>query len=164
MFILFISLLFISVYAVLPVFYRSKRPAMFQFYLRMVLYPNFRKCYSLGLLAMLMVFHFYYLNIFRNVYELALSSALCLFLYSHKNMERVFNLLQRDKPLYVASALSIALLFVPHALPLGITSGTLVFGSLFYPSMNVRTASLERLETYLKSPKGIVDDYFKRDE
>lgn len=164
MFMSFIYLLFISVYAVLPVFYKSKRPAMLQFYLRMALYPKFRKCYSLALLAMLMVFHFYHLNVFRNVYELAVSSALCLFLYSHTNMERAFNFLQRSKPLNVAAAMSVALLFIPHALPLGIMSATLVFGSLFYPSMDVRSASPERWKAYLKNPKDIVDDYFKRSE
>lgn len=164
MFIKFIYMLFVSVYAVLPVFYGSKRPAMLQFYLRMALYPKFRKCYSLGLLAMLMVFHFYHLNVFRNVYELALSSALCLFLYSHKNMERAFNLLQRNKLLYVATVLAVALLFVPHALPPGITLATLVFGSLFYPSKDARTASQERWRAYWENPENIVDDYFKRGE
>lgn len=160
MFTPFIYLLFISAYAVLPVFYKSKQPAMLQFYLRMTLHPKFRKCFSLVLLAILMVFHFYHLNVFRNVYELALSSALCLFLFSHKNMERIFNFLQCGRHLYGVAALSVALLFVPHTLPLGITTATLVFGSLFYPSKTVRTASPERWKAYMKKTADIVDDYF----
>lgn len=158
----FIYLLFTLAYVAVPFIYRSKRPAMLQFYLRMALSPSFRKCYSLAVLALLMVFHFYHLNVFRNVYELVLSSVLCLFLYSHKNMERAFDFLQRNRHLYGTSALSVALLFIPHTLPLGVTLGTLVSSSLFYPSWDVRTASLERREGYLKSPESITDDYFKR--
>ena len=53
---------------------RPDVPAMLQFYLRMAWSRSFRRCYSLGMLATLMVFHFYHLNVFGDVHELALSS------------------------------------------------------------------------------------------
>lgn len=77
-------MLYILAYAAVPFLYKSKRPAMLQFYLRMAWRRSFRRCYTLGMLATLMVFHFYHLNFFGNVHELALSSIACLALYSHK--------------------------------------------------------------------------------
>ena len=62
-------MLFILAYAVVPFLYKSKCPAMLQFYLRMVWSRSFRRCYTLAMLASLMVFHFYHLNVFGNVYE-----------------------------------------------------------------------------------------------
>ena len=49
-------MLYTLAYSVLPFLYKSKRPAMLQFYLRMTWSRSFRKCYSLGMLATLMVF------------------------------------------------------------------------------------------------------------
>ena len=48
-------MLFILAYAVLPFLYKNERPAMLQFYLRMTWSRSFRRCYSLGMLATLMV-------------------------------------------------------------------------------------------------------------
>ena len=90
-------MLFILAYAVVPFLYKSKCPAMLQFYLRMVWSRSFRRCYTLAMLASLMVFHFYHLNVFGNVYELACSSLVCVALYSHKNTERAFDFLQRKR-------------------------------------------------------------------
>ncbi len=161
MLITILYMLFTLAYAVLPFLYKSKRPAMLQFYLRMTWSHSFRKCYSLGMLATLMVFHFCHLNVFGNVYELALSSLVCLSLYSHKNAERVFDFLQRKYRLFWAAMAAIALLFVPHTLPLGITLATVLFGAVFYPSQVARNTSLEKLEDYLELPQSIVDTYYR---
>ena len=161
MLITILYMLYTLAYAVLPFLYKSKRPAMLQFYLRMTWSHSFRKCYSLGMLATLMVFHFYHLNVFGNVYELALSSLVCLSLYSHKNAERGFDFLQRKYRLFWAAMAAIALLFVPHTLPLGITLATVLFGAVFYPSQVARNTSLEKLEDYLELPQSIVDTYYR---
>ena len=153
-------MLYTLAYAVLPILYKGKRPAMLQFYLRMAWSRSFRKCYALGMLATLMVFHFYHLNVFGNVYELALSSLVCLSLYSHKNAERV-DFLQQKHRIFWAAMVAMALLFVLHMLPLGITVATVVFGAVFYPSQTVRTASSDKLEEYLDSPHSLVVDYHK---
>ena len=154
-------MLYTLAYSMLPFLYKGKRPAMLQFYLRMTWSRSFRKCYSLGMLATLMVFHFYHLNVFGNVYELALSSLVCLSLYSHKNAERVFDFLQQKHRIFWVAMAAMALLFVPHTLPVGITVATVVFGAVFYPSQTVRTASSDKLEKYLDSPRSIVVDYYK---
>lgn len=156
----YLYLLFILTYILLPFFYKCRRTAMLDFYLRMTFSRSFRKCYSLGLLAQLMVFHFYYLNVFGNVYELALSSLLCLLLYSHKHMERAFNFLQHKRRLFLMMLAAISLLFTTHMLPVGVTLGTLIFGAMFYPSTGIRTASDEKLESYLENPLDIVEDYY----
>ena len=154
-------MLYTLAYSVLPFLYKSKRPAMLQFYLRMTWSRSFRKCYSLGMLATLMVFHFYHLNVFGNVYELALSSLVCLSLYSHKNAERVFDFLQRKHHLSWAAMAAVILLFVPHMLPLGITLATVVFGTVFYPSQVARNTFPDTLDDYLEFPHSIVDTYYK---
>lgn len=161
MLITILYMLYALAYTVLPFLYKTQRPAMLQFYLRMAWSRSFRRCYSLGMLATLMVFHFYHLNVFGNVHELALSSLACLALYSHKNTERVFAFLQRKHRLFVTVMAAIIMLFVPHTLPLGITVATVVFGAMFYPSQTVRTASSDKLEEYLDSPRSIVVDYYK---
>lgn len=161
MLIILLYMLYTLAYAVLPFLYKNKRPAMLQFYLRMTWSRSFRKCYSLGMLATLMVFHFYHLNVFGNVYELALSSLVCLSLYSHKNTERAFDFLQRERRLFWAAMAAIILLFVPHTLPLGITVATVVFGAAFYPSQVARSTSPEKLEGYLELPQSIVDTYYR---
>ena len=161
MLIIIFYMLYTLAYAVLPFLYKGKRPAMLQFYLRMTWSRSFRKCYALGMLATLMVFHFYHLNVFGNVYELALSSLVCLSLCSHRNTERVFDFLQRKHRLLGAAMAAIALLFVPHTLPLGITLATVLFGAVFYPSQVARNTSLEKLEDYLELPQSIVDTYYR---
>ena len=161
MLITILYMLYTLAYAVLPFLYKNKRPAMLQFYLRMTWSRSFRRCYSLGMLASLMVFHFYHLNVFGSVHELAFSSLVCLALYSHRNTERAFNFLQRKHCLYWAAMAATVLLFVPHTLPLGITVATVVFGAVFYPSQVARNTSPEKLEDYLELPQSIVDTYYR---
>ena len=154
-------MLYTLAYSVLPFLYKGKRPAMLQFYLRMAWRRSFRRCYTLGMLATLMVFHFYHLNFFGNVHELALSSIACLALYSHKNTERAFDFLQRKHHLSWAAMAAVILLFVPHMLPLGITLATVVFGTVFYPSQVARNTFPDTLDDYLEFPHSIVDTYYK---
>ena len=160
MLIIILYMLYALAYAVLPFLYKTQRPAMLQFYLRMAWSRSFRRCYSLGMLATLMVFHFYHLNVFGNVHELALSSLACLALYSHKNTERAFDFLQRKRRQFWVAMAAVMLLFVLYTLPLGVTLATLLFGAAFYPSQTVRAASPDKLTEYLESPRSIVEDYF----
>lgn len=154
-------MLYTLAYSVLPFLYKSKRPAMLQFYLRMTWSRSFRKCYSLGMLATLMVFHFYHLNVFGNVYELACLSLVCVALYSHKNTERAFDFLQRKRCFFWVAMAAMILIFVPHTLSLGITVATVVFGAVFYPPQTVRAAPSDKLKEYLESPHSIVEDYYR---
>lgn len=161
MLITILYILYTLTFAALPFLYKSRRPSMIQFYLRMAYSRSFRRCYTLGMLATLMVFHFYHLNVFGNVYELALSSIACLALYSHKNTEGAFDFLQRKHRLFWSAMAAIILVFVPHTLPLGVTLATVLSGAVFYPSRAVRTASSDKLKAYLESPHDIVEDYYK---
>ena len=118
-----------------------------------------------------MVFHFYHLNFFGNVHELALSSIACLALYSHKNTERAFDFLQRKRCFFWVAMAAMILIFVPHTLPLGITVATVVFGAVFYPPQTVRIAFIpprpvrappsDKLKEFLESPHSIVEDYYR---
>lgn len=114
-----------------------------------------------AMLASLMVFHFYHLNVFGNVYELACSSLVCVALYSHKNTERAFDFLQRKRCFFWVAMAAMILIFVPHTLPLGITVPTVVFGAVFYPPQTVRAAPSDKLKEFLESPHSIVEDYYR---
>ena len=105
---------------------------MTKFCLRMAFSHNFRKCYRLVLLSALLMFHFYHLSLFKLPLELAPSSVVCLLLFSHRVSERAFRFLQQERTLLGVALFSIVCLFAPHFLPLGVTTGALIFGAAFF--------------------------------
>lgn len=136
---------------------------MLSFYMRMAFNYRFRKCYTLLLLASVLVFHFYYLHVFGNVYDLAVSSAMSLLLFSHKNVERIFYFLQHQKRFFLLSMVDVIMLFVPHLFPLGVTISILLFGTVFYPSRRIRDKMswLDIQSCLRKTSVCIVEDYHK---
>ena len=156
-------LLFLLTFLVLPFFYYRKRskPSMTKFCLRMAFSHNFRKCYRLVLLSALLMFHFSQLSLFKLPLELAPSSVVCLLLFSHRVSERAFRFLQQERTLLGVALFSIVCLFAPHFLPLGVTTGALIFGAAFYPSLSVcrmvKKPSLR--QAFLENPKSIIPHY-----
>lgn len=156
-------ILFLLTFLVLPFFYHRKKSkqSMTKFYLRMAFSHNFRKCYRLVLLSVLFMFHFYHLSLFKQPLELAPSSVICLLLFSHRVSERAFRFLQHERTLLGVALFSVVCLFVTDFLPLGVTTGALVFGAAFYPSRSVchMVKKLSWRQSFLDNPEGIIPHY-----
>lgn len=157
------SLLLLT-FLVVPFFYKSKRPAMLDFYCKMAMSFAFRKVYTRMLLLFLLAFHFYHLTIFRNHYDLIPSSVLCFAMFSHSLCERCIYFLQERRVLWTGMVLSLACLFIPHFIPLGVSIGVLLCGTVFYPSRMLR--DILSVAEMMKRPESrddleeIADRYF----
>lgn len=125
--------LMLPTFLVVPFLYKSRRPAMLDFYRNMTISFAFRKVYTRMLLLFLLAFHFYHLTIFRNHYDLIPSSVLCFAMFSHGLCERCIYFLQERRALWAGMVLSLACLFIPHFMPLGVSIGVLLCGTVFYP-------------------------------
>ena len=90
------------------------------------------------LLLILLLFHFNYVNIAQSVYDLAPSSVVFIFLFSHRFTERIIYYLQNRKVLFISAIIAMVCLFVPFFFSTAVTIGVLLFGAIFYPSRKVR--------------------------
>lgn len=134
--------LLLPTFLVVPFLYKNKRPAMLDFYYNMAMSFAFRKVYTRMLLLFLLAFHFYHLTIFRNHYDLIPSSVLCFVMFSHPLCERCIYFLQERRILWAGMVLSLACLFIQHFMPLGVSIGVLLCGTVFYPSRLLRNILL----------------------
>lgn len=128
----------VSTFLIVPFLYKSKHPAMLDFYCNMAMSFAFRKIYTRMLLLFLLAFHFYHLTIFQNHYDLIPSSVLCFAMFSHSLCERGIYFLQEHRILWAGMILSLACLFIPHFMPLGVSIGMLLCGTVFYPGRMFR--------------------------
>lgn len=130
----------LPVLALLPALfcYKADGQGMTKFYVHMVCRHCWRKFYTLMLLLILLLFHFNYVNIAQNVYELAPSSVAFIFLFSHRFTERIIYYLQNRRMLFVSAIIAMLYLFVPFFFSTAVTIEILLFGAIFYPSRKVR--------------------------
>lgn len=127
-----------STFLVLPFLYKCKCRAMRYFYYRMADQYEMRNMYSKMVMLFLIWFHFLYLNLTGNHYNLLPSTIICFTMFSHNYCERLFYFLQNDRTLFAAMLITLTCLFIPQFLPLGYTFGTLLFAAVFYPSQILR--------------------------
>lgn len=118
--------------------YKSDGKRVTQFYMQMSCRHSWRKFYTLMLLLILLLFHFNYVNIAQSVYDLAPSSVVFIFLFSHRFTERIIYYLQNRKVLFISAIIAMVCLFVPFFFSTAVTIGVLLFGAIFYPSRKVR--------------------------
>lgn len=118
--------------------YKADGKRMTKFYVHMACRHCWRKFYTLMLLLILLLFHFNYVNIAQNVYDLAPSSVAFIFLFSHRFTERIIYYLQNRKTLFVSAIIVIVCLFIPLFFSTAATIEILLFGAIFYPSRKVR--------------------------
>ncbi|WP_141652225.1 hypothetical protein [Bacteroides thetaiotaomicron] len=67
---------------------------------------------------------------------------LCFAMFSHPLCERCIYFLQERRILWAGMVLSQACLFIPHFMPLGVSIGVLLCGTVFYPSRLLRNILL----------------------
>lgn len=138
---MFIKILYaasFSTFLVLPLLYKCKWRAIRYFYYRMAGQYELRNMYSKMIMLFLIWFHFLYLNLTGNHYDLLPSTIICFTMFSHNYSERLFYFLQNGRTLSAAMLVTLTCLFIPHFLPLGYTFGTLMSGAVFYPSKQLR--------------------------
>ena len=156
-------LLNLLVFLLIPfLFYRKPNRAMVWFCAHMAFACKMRKMYRLVILAVLMSFHFYHLSVFQCHYDVMVSSLICLVLVSGNCTDRIFRFLQNRQRLLVAAFTTVALLFIPHTIMIGLTCGTFIFGTVFYPSDKVRymvSMPDTRLQL-LNSRQTLINSYF----
>lgn len=119
-------------------FYKANGKRMTNFYVHMTCRHCWRKFYTLMLLLILLLFHFNYVNVAQNVYDLAPSSVAFVFLFSHRFAEHIIYYLQSRRTLFVSAIIATVCLFVPFFFSTAVTIEILLFGAVFYPSRKVR--------------------------
>lgn len=135
-----------SIHILLPVLllllslfcYKTDGKKMTKFYVHMACRHCWRKFYTLILLLILLLFHFNYVNMAQSVYDLAPSSVVFIFLFSHRFTERIIYSLQNRRTLFVSAIFGLICLFIPFCFLTAVTIGILSFGAVFYPSRKVR--------------------------
>ncbi len=135
-----------SIHILLPVLvlllslfsYKGDGKRITKFYMYMACRHCWRKLYTLTLLLILLLFHFNYVNVAQNVYDLAPSSVAFIFLFSHHFTERIIYYLQSRRTLFVSAIIATICLFVPFFFSTAVTIEILLFGAIFYPSRKVR--------------------------
>ena len=107
---------------------------MLAFYDSMIWRKSARRFYTLTFFLFLIAFHFYYLTIFKNHYDVIPSTALCYVLLSHKMFEKIIRFLQNPQIYFCAMMFSVACLFIPHVFTLGVSFGVIMIATVFYPA------------------------------
>lgn len=107
---------------------------MLAFYDNMIWRKSARKFYTLTFTLFLIAFHFYYLTIFENHYDVIPSTALCYVLLSHKMFERIIRFLQNPQIYFCALMITVASLFISHLFALGVSFGIIMLATVFYPA------------------------------
>ncbi len=141
--------------------YKADGKILTTFYLHMACRHCWRKFYTRMLLLILLLFHFSYVNIAQNVYDLAPSSVAFIFLFSHRFTERIIYYLQNKWVLFISAITAMICLFVPLFFSTGITMGMLIFGARHYPSRKVREliSYLDHHEEIKKQP-GVIRHFY----
>lgn len=150
------------VFVVIPFMYKSSRPSMIAFYDSMIWRKSARRFYTLVFFLCMIVFHFYYLTIFENHYDVIPSTVLCYGMLSHKFFEKTIRFLQ-DKYTYSGAMLiTVACLFIPHLFALGVSFGLIMLATLFYPAewWKRKTDNIEWIDKIYFETKELPSVYF----
>lgn len=92
-----IEMSFLTLLTILPMsLYRSNRPFMTKFYLRMVGSENARKLYMQCLLIFLLLYHYVYAGGHFGEWGILLSTILCAVLFSFKRTDKWLHKLHED--------------------------------------------------------------------
>lgn len=148
-------------FLVVPFLYKCHHKVMVGFYRRMLALHSMRRLYTLVLFLMLIAFHFCYLGLFKNHYDVIPSTALSYVLVSHRLCERLMRAFQSKRMLASAMLFVITLLVVPHFFSLGVTLAVLLVGSAFYPTQRARDRWQLTSDRWTLSDKALSEMYYQ---
>lgn len=133
-----IELLFPILLIVLPLaLYKSNRPFMAKFYLKMTANKSARKFYIQCMLILLLLYHYVYAGEHFGEWGIILSSIPCVVLFSFKRTDKLMRLysFHEDKKWFAPTALIALVVYaIPHLHTLAITITFFLLANMFYPS------------------------------
>lgn len=146
-------------------FYKRDSARMQQFYRRMAVSRSARRLFTLGLLMLMLIANFLYLQIFGVDRMFCVATILCGVMFSFRTSERLINRLHKPEVLGLAFAVMIACVIIPSVWPVSMCLYILTVGSFFYPSKRMirRLASPKHFSKLASSPDtSIIKDYYSR--
>lgn len=158
-----IEILFPALLIALPLsLYRSNRPFMAKFYLRMTASENARKLYVRCMLILILLYHYIYAGGHFGEWGILVSTILCAILFPFKRADKwLTKLHEEQKHFFLTALLALATCAVPHLHTTAVTLAFLLLAAMFYPSCNVlsKWEDEETKKQWCKNP-GTLSDYY----
>jgi hypothetical protein len=152
-------LIFPIVFIILPMLcYKKSGRLMSRFYRHMLYSRGCRKLYTRLILEMLLLYHFIYMAMTNEAIDLALTSLLCVVLFSHQKSELILDKVKDNRIMFASVIIALLAPFIPHLYPLSMSLAILLLGAAFYPSASVRDTILHGE----MSDGKLVELYYKR--
>lgn len=158
-----IELLFPILLIVLPLtLYRTNRPFMAKFYLKMTASESVRKFYTQCFLILLLLYHYVYAGGHFGEWGIVLSTVPCAVLFSFRCADRWMHKLHDNRKRFVSTALlASAICAIPHLYTMAVTFAFLLLAAMFYPSSHVLAGwQDDGTRAYLKENPGALSDYY----
>ena len=158
-----IEILFPALLIALPLsLYRSNRPFMAKFYLRMTASENARKLYVRCMLILILLYHYIYAGGHFGEWGILVSTILCAILFPFKRANKwLTGLHEEQKRFFLVALLVLAICAVPYLHTTAVTLGFLLLAAMFYPSCNVlsKWEDEETKKQWCKNP-GTLSEYY----
>ena len=158
-----IEFLFSALLIALPLtLYRSNRPLMTKFYLRMTASESARKLYARCVLILILMYHYLYAGDHFGEWGILASTTFCAILFSFRRADRWLTILHEERKIFFLTAvLVLATCAVPHLHTVAVTLAFLLLAAMFYPSRNVlsKWTDEENRIRWMNNPK-IVSEYY----
>ena len=144
--------------------YRRDSPLMQKFYRRMTFSISARKLFVLGLLMLMLLFNFCYLQSYGISWALGIASLLCLSMFSFRMTERSLYWLQQRVSIGIAMLAMLTCVIKSSMWPLAMNLYVFTLGSVFYPSARLMR-QLKSPATFSKlcaNPETLIKGYYSR--
>lgn len=134
-----IEMLFPAMLIALPLsLYKSNRPFMEKFCLKMVASENARRLYVRCMLILILLYHYVYAGGHFGEWGIVVSTTICAILFSFKRTDKwLCRLHEERKIFFLIFLLALTSGAVPHLLTTAVVLAFLLLASMFYPSRNV---------------------------
>ncbi len=160
-----IEFLFPALLIALPLtLYRSNRPLMAKFYLRMTASENARKLYARCMLILILLYHYVYAGGHLGEWGILASTMFCAILFSFRRADKWLTRLHDERKIFFRTAvLVLATCAVPHLHTVAVTLAfLLLLAAMFYPSRNVlsKWEDEETRRKWVRNPKTVSEYYY----
>lgn len=144
--------------------YRRDNSWMQKFYRRMTFSVSARKLFVLGLLMLMLLFNFSYLQSYGVSWPLGIASLLCLSMFSFRMSEKGLVWLQERLHLGIAFVAMLTCVIEPRIWPLSMNLYIFAIGSVFYPSQKLmrQMKSPATFSMMAANPETLIKGYYSR--